>query len=304
MGARGTYRRRTRRVISRKRTSRRVSYVKKRRYRKTRKPMMTKKRILNVTSKKKRNGMLSWSNTTASGGSQITAQGPAYVNGSTGGLFLFCPTAMDLTVNNTPNLFIDASNRTSTTCYMRGLSEHIRIQTSSPIPWFWRRICFTVKGFPFLRSASPTNPEDSYVETNNGMERLWLNIGINNSTVYYNSITALLFKGVSQKDWTDPLIAPLDTSRVTVKYDKTWTIKSGNAAGAVTERKHWFPMNHNLVYDDDESGTTTDTSFRSVSSKAGMGDYYVLDFFSSGTGGGVSDLIRIDSNATLYWHEK
>ncbi|ASM93486.1 capsid [Lupine feces-associated gemycircularvirus 1] len=265
---------------------------------------MPKKRVLNITSKKKRNGMLSWSNTNPSGGSQTTALGPAYVNASTGGLFLFCPTAQNLNTAGGANLAIDVSERTASTCYMKGFSEHIRIQTSSPIPWFWRRICFTVKGYPFSSSTSPTNSEATYLDTTNRLERLWLNIGINNSTTFYNSITSLLFKGVSQKDWTDPLIAPLDTSRVTVKFDKTWTIKSGNAAGAVTERKHYFPMNHNLVYDDDENGAAMTTSYYSVDSKAGMGDYFIMDYFSAGTGGGIGDLIRIDSNATLYWHEK
>lgn len=266
--------------------------------------MVPRKRVLNITSKKKRNGMLSWSNTTPTGGSQPTAIGPAYINGSTGGLFLFSPTAQNLTTGGTVNLVVDVADRTSTTCYMKGFSEHIRIQTSSPIPWFWRRVCFTLKGQPFAASTTPTNPELPYLDTSNGMERLWLNIGINNSTAYYNSITALLFKGVSQKDWTDPLIAPLDTSRITVKFDKTWTIKSSNAAGAVTEKKLWSPMNHNLVYDDDENGKDMDSRYTSVNAKPGMGDYYVMDYFSSGTGGGTGDLIKIDSNSTLYWHER
>ncbi|AGU67670.1 capsid protein [Faecal-associated gemycircularvirus 1b] len=282
--------------------SRRKYRTKKRTYRKRR--TMPRKRILNITSRKKRNGMLSWSNTTPSGSTKAVGIGPAYVNGSTGGLFLFCPTAQSLVTASSTNLVIQDSDRTASTCYMKGFSEHIRIQTSSPTPWFWRRICFTVKGYPFTASASPTVPELPYLDTSNGLERLWVNLGTNNSTALYNSITELLFKGLSQKDWTDPLIAPLDTSRVTVKFDKTWTIKSGNASGAVTERKHWFPMNHNLVYDDDENGATVDTRYLSVNSKAGMGDYYILDFFSPGTGGGTGDLIRIDSNATLYWHEK
>lgn len=265
---------------------------------------MPRKRILNITSTKKRNGMLAWSNTNPAGGSQTTAIGPAYVNGATGALFLFSPTAQSLITGGSTNLAIDASDRTATTCFMRGFSEHLRFQTSSPIPWFWRRVCFTTKGVPFASSTSPTNPEITYVDTTNGMERLWLNIGINNSSTYYNSITSLIFKGVSQKDWTDPLIAPLDTSRITVKYDKMVTFKSGNAVGTVAERKQWLPMNHNIVYDDDESGAGTETSYRSVNSKAGMGDYYVLDLFSSGTGGGIGDLIKIDSNSTLYWHER
>lgn len=265
---------------------------------------MGKKRILNITSTKKRNGMLAWSNTTGTGASQPIALSPAYVPASTGALFMFSPTKQSLVTAGVTNQLIDQSDRTSTTCYMKGFSEHIRIQTSSALPWFWRRICFTGKGPLFAQSPTPINPEATYADTSNGMERLWLNLSINNSPDYFNSITSLLFKGVSQKDWTDPLIAPLDTSRISVKYDKTQTFKSGNSVGTVAERKMWHPMNKNLVYDDDENGAATTTSYSSVQSKAGMGDYYIVDIFTSGSGGAASDIIRVDSNSTLYWHEK
>lgn len=63
-------------------------------------------------------------------------------------------------------------------------------------------------------------------------------------------------------------------------------------------------MNHNLVYDDDESGVAEASGHLSVSSKAGMGDYYIMDIFSAGLGAGASDLLNIYANSTLYWHEK
>lgn len=63
-------------------------------------------------------------------------------------------------------------------------------------------------------------------------------------------------------------------------------------------------MNKNLVYDDDESGEQEQGAYTSVDSKAGMGDYYVLDLVQSGTGGSTSDLFLITANSTLYWHEK
>lgn len=63
-------------------------------------------------------------------------------------------------------------------------------------------------------------------------------------------------------------------------------------------------MNKNLVYDDDESGDQEATSYQSVESKAGMGDYYVLDLIQAGSGGGTGDVILVQANSTLYWHEK
>jgi len=111
-------------------------------------------------------------------------------------------------------------------------------------------------------------------------------------------------KGRKSIDWSDPIIAPLDTSRITVKYDKTITSKSGNDRGTVREFKLWHPMNKNLVYGDDEAGDNMTTVFRSVTSKAGMGDYYVMDVITPGSGAVTSDQLLLQSNSTLYWHEK
>lgn len=63
-------------------------------------------------------------------------------------------------------------------------------------------------------------------------------------------------------------------------------------------------MNSNLVYGDDESALTEGSTNFSTTSKAGMGDYYILDLINAGTGGTASDLLRIDCTSSLYWHEK
>lgn len=191
---------------------------------------------------------------------------------------------------------------------MRGLSEHIRIQTSSGIPWFHRRICFTMKGPGPFQAGAPSDsgiqPYSPFLDTSNGIERLWLNLSINNQPNTFNLQLQLLFKGAVSKDWDDLILAPVDTSRVSVKFDKTWTMQSGNTNGVVRERKLWHPMNKNLVYDDDESGDVEQGSYYSVDSKAGMGDYYVVDIIQPGQGATSSDLLQITANSTLYWHEK
>jgi len=251
--------------------------------------------------------MLSLSNSVPAGTSQTIGPGPAYVNGSTGGFFLFCPTAMDLNdVGTNPNLRINQAVRTATNCYMRGFSEHIRIQTNSGLPWFHRRICFTSKtdGFVQAASDSPTQPFNTYIETSNGFQRLMLNQAINNMAQTQANIQGIIFRGSSGQDWNDPLIAPLDTARISVKFDKTWTLKSGNSNGTVAERKLWHPMNKSLVYDDDEQGAGMLTNKFSVDSKPGMGDYYIYDIFLPGAGGTSSDAVTIVPNSTLYWHER
>lgn len=284
-----------------KRSGPRRSYVKRRRY--TRKGM-SKRAVLNTTSRKKRNGMLSWSNTTTTGASRTLAQGPAYVTNS-GGFFVYCATAQEL---DAQSVIGNIASRTASTCYMKGLSEHVRIQTSSGVPWFHRRICFTVKGpNPFGSSSlsdTPTQTYLPYLDTSNGIERPWFNTQINSMSVTLTNMWSLLYKGVNGKDWDDLIIAPLDTSRISVKYDKTWTMQSGNTNGIVRERKLWHPMNKNIVYDDDENGDVEASSYFSTDSKAGMGDYFVVDIIQPGTGATSSDLLQISSNSTLYWHEK
>jgi len=266
---------------------------------------MSKRRILNTSSRKKRNGMLTWSNTSSTGASQPIGQSNAYVNGAQAGYFLWSPTAMDL---NATASVRNPALRTASTIFAKGLSEHLRMQSSSGIPWFHRRICFTHRGAsPFnavSSSDTPTNPLQPYLDTSNGIERLFLNSTINNNPVTLTAQQGIIFKGAQNIDWSDFIIAPVDTSLINVKFDKTWTMQSGNANGFVRERKLWHPMGHNLVYNEDESGETETTSFFSTSSKAGMGDYYVLDLFSAGASGTSSDVLLIAANSTMYWHEK
>lgn len=254
--------------------------------------------------------MLTWSNTTNTGASTTVAQQTAYVAGNATGRFLFCATAQDLItgLSGGNGSVAQESQRTATSCYMRGLSEHVRVQTSSAIPWFHRRICFTTKGAqPFFvaqGSDSPTQTYGPYIDTSNGIERPWFNMTVNNQPNTINEIEGVLFKGANGVDWNDPILAPVDTSRVSLKYDHTWLMKSGNQSGTIVERKLWHPMNKNLRYGDDETGANEATVYTSTTSKIGMGDYYVMDYFVAGIGATSTDLLNVYSNSTLYWHEK
>ncbi|UGV21548.1 MAG: capsid protein [Giant panda Genomoviridae] len=292
-----------------KRTSRSrrpASRTKKRTYR-----TMSKKRVLNISSRKKRNGMLNVTNSTATGvGASPLNVLPLTVNASTGGWVLWAATGMDLTDQNSGlGTVAEAATRTSTTCYMRGLAEHIRVQTNSPIPWFWRRTVFTVKGnlsFSSYGTSPPTGLTAPVFDGNTGIQRLLLNSNSQSVSQTGNVVAqqGFLFKGQSGVDWTDPILAPIDTTRVTLVYDKTKLLRSGNQNGTIRECKMWHPMNKNIVYDDDESGSTELSSYFSTTSKAGMGDLFVLDQFSSGQGGATSDLLSFSVNSTLYWHER
>lgn len=271
---------------------------------------MSKKRILNVTSTKKQDNMLSFSTTSASGANQAPAAGGLYVNATaSSAMSVFCPTARSLVTAGTTNLAVDVSDRTSMTCFIRGYRENLRIQTSSPLPWLWRRILFTSKGtYPFaLQSISDTAQYVKYApyaDTSVGMTRLWFNLSNDNIPNTLANIQSVLFRGVLNQDWNDVITAKVDTSRVTVMSDRCTTIKTGNANGHFSDRKLWYPINKNLVYDDDESGAAVTTSYTSTDAKPGMGDLYIADFLVPGIGGSASDIISLNCTATLYWHEK
>ncbi|UOK20966.1 capsid protein [Chifec genomovirus UA13_30] len=301
-------RRTTRRYSTKKKTSsRRRSYVKKRFTTRSRK--MSRKGILNITSRKKQDNMLSFANTNSSGASvSAVAVGGLYVNGtSTYAMTVFCPTARSLTTAGATNLLVDQADRTATTCYIRGYKENLRIQTSSPLPWLWRRIVFTTKGPTFYLNSSsdtPTIKFTPYSDTSIGMARLWFNLSVNASPNTISQMNTIIFKGAINQDWNDVITAKVDTSRISVMSDRTTCIKTSNASGHFSDRKLWYPVNKNLVYDDDESGAAVASNYYSTDAKPGMGDMYIVDYLAPGVGATGSDVINLNATATMYWHEK
>ena len=99
--------------------------------------------------------------------------------------------------------------------------------------------------------------------------------------------------------------AKVDNRNISVRFDRVRTIQSGNESGVSRHYNLWHAMNKNVLYEDEEAGDSMFTSAISTESRAGMGDYYVVDFFESNAGGqpGVDDLI-FQPHATFYWHEK
>lgn len=251
--------------------------------------------------------MLSISNTTASGAYRAPAPGSLIVPGNSNAACVWAATARNLQRDGGLNTITDLAARTSQTCYMRGLAETLRIQTNSAVPWLHRRICFTLRGDALINTYTGDSPNLTVPYNDlpgTGMRRLWQNLSVVTVPGYYTALTNILFRGTADKDWTDVFTAPIDTSRITLKFDKTRTYSSGNQAGFVKRIKMWHPMNKNLVYDDDENGETNSTNYRSVEGKAGMGDYYVVDFFAAGGARDAGDLLQVNTDSTLYWHEK
>lgn len=268
------------------------------------------KSLLNMTSVKKRDTMLTYTNSTASsqsGGDTYSTSVPAVVVGGQGvngaATFLWCATARGFTTSNSGSrgTIYDSATRTSTTPYMIGLKEAIEIQVSTGMPWQWRRICFTFKG-PLGLTLDATQAVAT--ETSAGWVRVMNQISGEPGGGQQYILFERLFKGQNTVDWNDVMTAKVDNTRVTLRYDRTCTLASGNEDGFIRKYNRWHPMRKTLVYDDDElAGGKNSRSF-STEGRAGMGDYYVLDLFRARTGSTASDLLSVRPESTLYWHEK
>lgn len=280
--------------------------AKTRRY--TRKRPMSKKRILNITSEKKRDKMMTYTNVSAAAqtGSGTYLSTPAIITGGSATPFVavWCATSRDNTTSSTDRIGnkFDVSTRTSSSCYMVGLKEAIEIQVSDGVPWQWRRMCFTYKGSNTLSGYIPAATSSFYpaLETSNGYTRVINGLTQAQQTTFFG----LLFQGAQNADWADPLTAKLDSERLSVKYDKVCTIASGNEEGVIRRYNRWHPMRHNLMYDDDERGGQTGAGAYSVQSKIGMGDYWVIDIIKPRVGSVAANQLLFNCESSLYWHEK
>lgn len=307
------YRNRQNRRFTRRARTVRTKRAPRRKARSYRRKRMSKRSLLNTTSRKKRNDMLTYSNTAADGSitpGENTSKQPLNVRANSTFVGVWAATAMNLKRGNGYNIISDVGARTSTTCFMRGLAEHWRIQTSSSLPWFHRRICFTTADKNWVRyfQSSPLQPENTYTDVEGeGMQRQLENFaeGDPNKVNPFQYYTDRLFKGERNIDWNDFITAKVDDKRVKVKYDRVRTITSGNERGTVRSFKFWHGMNKNLTYDDDVSGEETFvTNYWAAETNQGMGNYMIVDIIQPGAGGTASDLFRVSSEATMYWHEK
>lgn len=216
--------------------------------------------------------------------------------------FVWCATARDN--DRTPGNFgskYDIGSRTSSKPFMVGLSEKVEIQVANGVPWQWRRICVTIKsGITFGGFLPDSSSYHAYLLDSSGYRRV-VNTVLDGLRPNFENY---LFAGVKNTDWIDPMIAQVDNSRFTVMYDKTRSIASGNEDGLIRSYKLWHPMRKTLVYDEDESGGGVNSQVQSSLSRAGMGDYWVIDYFQPRTGAVSTDQLLFRPQAKLYWHER
>lgn len=273
--------------------------------------MTTRKGVLNATSRKKRDTMLNYTNispNTPVGGSSYAA-GPSRFPGDYSTTIdnspmtvVWTATARDVTraTGGSAGTVYTTSTRTAQTCYMVGLKETVEIQINNGVPWQWRRVCFTAKGFHTFLNFTP----GTSLETSNGYARASSILDGTKSTGSLGRLYDVLLRGVASVDWHDPMVAATDNQRVSIKYDVTRTLSAGNESGKIQKFNLWHAMGKNLRYDEDENGGDESGSKWSTLGKPGMGDYYVVDMFRPRYAALNSDNLWSNPSATLYWHER
>lgn len=253
--------------------------------------MMSKRRLLNVTSRKKQDNMLSYATAYDGTGGVV---GGAQLLGNTRGVLLFSPNLRDKSSGDPTS----KATRETDTIFCRGFKESITIVTNSPAAWRWRRLVFAIKGLYPALGAGLTG-----LQTSNGYVRLVPNYGSVAAATARSNVESILFRGTQLNDWISPIVAKVDTQRVTIMHDRVRTLNSGNALGRYFKHSQWYPVNKNIVYGNDETGETENGSEVSTTAKPGIGDIFVMDYFECATLA-ASDTLFFEPECTFYWHEK
>ncbi len=113
---------------------------------------MTKRRILNVTSKKKQDNMLPYVQNAQGAGQAL---GPIVIPSTGVTSFIFSPTA-----RNYDPIGDTTSTRNSQTIFARGFKEKISMRMSDGTAWRWRRIIFAAKGLAQSAPFPPIYPDE------------------------------------------------------------------------------------------------------------------------------------------------
>lgn len=237
---------------------------------------MSKKRILNISSTKKRDNLGYLDPTNVSSSERVITSNSS----TTVSIYLFSPTARQY--ENTD----DPTDRSRQTVFWRGIREIGNFTSNSAVPWEWRRIVFEAKGL---------RVEAAHGLTSNGYRRV--------TAPYGDADTLnLLFEGSGTLDRSRFMHGKVDNSRVKVHYDKKIILRSGNDGIHYHQYKHYFPLNSNMYYADDESGDSMVSSNWCSDTRKGMGNIFILDMFRCVAS--TSQELAWSPSSTLYWHEK
>ncbi|QXF14486.1 capsid protein [Porcine genomovirus-3] len=287
-----SYRRRGNARTSRGRTSGRGGYNRRRYTGRRRK--MTSRRVRDIASRKKYDTIFGATT------NDVQSTGQANIFAGTN-YFMWCPTWRQRRTAST-----DEHVRANQEVFMRGIKD--RIMVSATFSLIHRRVCFWSHrriddARPFVFDNPDVIDAPSYQRRN--LVALYPNLD--------EEIFEYLFKGTVGFDYSENSRwdTPLDNKRVKVVYDKQYTITPNYAApdgaqfGKTLTRKLWHPINRKVLYDDDEEGADVNGSGWSAQTPESLGNYYVLDIFSTGQyiEGSTDQVGTYMPESTTYWHE-
>lgn len=287
-----SYRRRGNARTSRGRTSGRGGYNRRRYTGRRRK--MTSRRVRDIASRKKYDTIFGATI------NDVQSTGQANIFAGTN-YFMWCPTWRQRRTAST-----DEHVRANQEVFMRGIKD--RIMVSATFSLIHRRVCFWSHrriddARPFVFDNPDVIDAPSYQRRN--LVALYPNLD--------EEIFEYLFKGTVGFDYSENSRwdTPLDNKRVKVVYDKQYTITPNYAApdgaqfGKTLTRKLWHPINRKVLYDDDEEGADVNGSGWSAQTPESLGNYYVLDIFSTGQyiEGSNDQVGTYMPESTTYWHE-
>lgn len=264
----------------------------------TRTRRTSKRYISNVASRKQSDKLNSYTDIVDNVSTGTFNDGSATFTGATGQVqtVLWMPTGRDAE-NSVENKMLPLTlGRQRSTVFLRGFKEVVQINTNSQSPWQWRRVVFSLKQNYFADSTDPSIGQ-WYRRNNDGYKRLV-------AAAPLASLYGVLFRGADQTDWIDPMIAQIDTNRITLHYDKSMHLNPGSSGGLMRTYKLWHGFNKNLKYDDIEDGAQFGTSPFAQSGKYGLGNVYVVDMFKESFGSENTDALEFKPSCQYYWHEK
>lgn len=257
---------------------------------------MTRRRILNVTSTKKRDNVLSLP--IDDDATQDGVLGTPYtMSGDNNYGFLWSPSAR---VNRVE---LNEVSRNLTETYVPGFKERIEFETSTGAAWQWRRIIFAIKGDD-IRQGFPIGTLYNQDNTSGVQRAIWNFLGSSAAAEPARaSVEGPLFRGTSGTDWTDRMIAKVDNTRVTLLSDTNRKLISHNDNGRHFTSSRWTRVAKRIVYDEDETGQNKSLEAWSTLGKPGLGDIYIYDAFRCAAGT-EADLLSFAPQCTYYWHER
>lgn len=285
-------RRRTGRSFGRRRTGR--SYRGRRSYR-SRRPRMTSRRVRDIAARKKYDTIFGATQNTPGGGGQANL-----VAGSN--YYLWCPSWRQRRTGST-----DEHVRANQEVFMRGIKD--RVMVSATFSLVHRRVCFWSHrriddGRPFTFENPDVIDAPSYQRRN--LVPLYPNLD--------EELFEYLFKGTVGFDYSEDSRwdTPLDNKRLKIVFDQQYTVTPNYAIaddaasfGKTITRKFWHPINRKIMYDDDEEGADVAGSGWSANTPESLGNFYILDIFSTGQSvdGSTQSVGTFMPESTTYWHE-